>query len=93
MFNVRVEFESVPIRHIAAQCPSCSKWFKGWDIVNGKPFDVLRYEHDIDWATFTCPVCKTEFGGLQNSDKANIKEVGSAEECYNDCLQKKEIWE
>lgn len=93
MFNVRVEFESTPIRHIAVQCPSCNKWFKGQDIVKGKAFEALRYEHDINWAEFACPVCETEFGGLHNSDKPVVKEVGSSEECYKNCLNRKEVWE
>ena len=58
MFNVRVEYESTPIRHIAVQCPKCGKWFHGWDIVKGeRAFDVLRYAHDINWTEFECPVC------------------------------------
>lgn len=93
MFNVRVEYESTPIRHIAVQCPECGKWFYGWDVVKGEnAFDVLRYAHDIDWAEFKCPVCEKEFGGRQHNDKANIKEVGHPE-VYKDCLQRKEVWE
>ena len=43
MFNVRVEYESTPIRHIAVQCPKCGKWFKGWDIVQDEmPIDVIE---------------------------------------------------
>ena len=93
MFNVKVEYESTPIRHIAVQCPKCNKWFHGWDIVKGeRAFDVLRYAHDINWAEFECPVCGEEFGGLQH--KANIKEVGHPE-VYDGCLERKEIvtWE
>lgn len=93
MFNVRVEYESTPIRHIAVQCPKCEKWFYGWDIVKEeRAFDVLRYKHDINWTEFKCPVCKEEFGGIQNNDKANIKEVGHPE-VYDGCLQRKEVWE
>ena len=93
MFNVRVEYESTPIRHIAVQCPECNKWFHGWDIVKGeRAFDVLRYEHDINWAEFECPVCGKEFGGLQHADKPNIKEV-EYPEVYEDCLTKKETWQ
>ena len=91
--QVRVEFDPAPIRHIAVQCPECEKWFHGWDIVNGKQFDDLRWGYEISWATFTCPVCGAEFGGLQNKEEINIQEVGSAEECYKDCLKKREIWE
>ena len=92
--NVRVELESTPIRHIAVQCPHCNKWFCGWDIVKGgRAFDILRYADDINWVEFECPVCREEFGGVQHREKVNIQEVGSSEECYADCLKKKEVWE
>jgi predicted RNA-binding Zn-ribbon protein involved in translation (DUF1610 family) len=91
MFNVKVEYESTPIRHIAVQCPVCGKWFNGRDIVKGEqPFDVLRYSHDINWAEFKCPVCGEEFGGLQHNDNANIKEV-EYPEVYDGCLEKKKL--
>ena len=92
MFNVRVEYDNIPIRHIAVQCPKCNKWFMGWDIVNGNPFEVLRFQHDINWATFTCPVCGEEFGGLQHADKPNITEAYHPE-IYDGCLERKETWE
>lgn len=93
MFNVRVEYESIPIRHIAVQCPDCGKWFCGWDIVDGKDvFDTLRYAHDINFAVFKCPICEAEFGGLQHNDKANI-EVVAHPKVYEGCLQRKETWE
>lgn len=89
--NVRVEYDSTPIRHIAVQCPECEEWFNGRDIVNGDWLDELRFEHQIYWATFTCPVCGWEFGGLHNADKANIEEV-SYPEVYDGCLERKEVW-
>lgn len=46
MFNVRVEYESTPIRHIAVQCPNCKKWFRGWEITE----DNLRYAYEINFA-------------------------------------------
>ena len=92
MFNVRVEYDTTPIRHIAVQCPKCGKWFKGWNIVKGgKTCNSLRYEHDINWTEFECPVCEAEFGGLQHNDKASIKEVDYPE-VYDGCLERKEIW-
>lgn len=89
MFNVRVEYESTPIRHIAVQCPKCNNWFNGWDIV--KNYSALRYEHQVNWAEFECPVCGKEFGGLQHNDKANIREV-EYPEVYDGCLERKETW-
>jgi len=92
MFNVRVEYELTPIRHIAVQCPKCEKWFLGWDIVKGEnPFDVLRYAYNIKYAEFECPLCGEEFGGMQHNDKPNIEEVGYPK-VYDGCLQKKEVW-
>ena len=88
MFNVRVEYESTPIRHIAVQCPNCKKWFRGWEITE----DDLRYAYEINFAVFKCPVCETEFGGLQHADKPNIEEVGHPA-VYDGCLQKKEVWQ
>lgn len=96
LFDVRVEYESAPIRNIAVQCPCCRKWFSGWDIVktNGKGiFDSLRYEDDIKWAEFECPICKREFGGVQHGDKANIEKIEYRDDVYKDCLKKREVWE
>lgn len=93
MFNVRVEYENTPIRHIAVQCPKCDNWFRGWDIVKGEEaFDVLRYAHDINWVEFECPVCGEEFDGLQYNDQVNIEEV-EYPEVYDGCLKRKEAWE
>ena len=92
--NVRVEYEPTPIRHIAVQCPHCGNWFNGWDVVwSDHPFESLRYDSDITFEEFNCPVCGKEFGGMQHREVINIQEVGSAEECYKDCLSKKEVWE
>lgn len=88
MFNVRVEYESTPIRHIAVQCPECKKWFRGWEITE----DELRYDSDIYYAVFECPVCEKAFGGIQHADKPEIKEVGHPA-IYEGCLEKKVTWQ
>ena len=90
--NIRVEYDPTPIRHIAVQCPDCKKWFYGRDIINGDWLRDLTYDYQINFATFTCPVCGKEFGGLQNVDKPKIEEV-SYPEVYEGCLTRKEIWE
>ena len=87
MFNVRVEYESTPIRHIAVQCPDCKKWFRGWEITK----DSLSYSYEIGFAKFECPICEREFGGLQHTDKPNIEEVGHPA-VYEGCLEKKVKW-
>ena len=91
--KVRVVYEPTPIRHLAVQCPKCTGWFNGWEVMRGADFRNLRYNHDIYYKVFKCPKCETEFGGIQNGEEITIKEVDSAEECYKDCLHKKEVWE
>ena len=92
--NVRVEYESTPIRHIAVQCPKCNKWFNGRDIINGDWMKDLRYSYQIFWAQFECPVCGKIFGGdeCRGFSNVHIEEV-SHPEVYKDCLQRKEVWE
>ena len=87
MFNVRVDYESTPVRHIAVQCPECKNWFGGRQIT----IDNLSYDYEIYYAEFNCPVCGKCFGGLEHADKPNIKEVGYPD-IYKECLEKKEIW-
>lgn len=88
--NVRVEYESTPIRHIAVQCPKCNKWFYGRDITR----DKLSYSYEIYYAQFECPVCGKIFGGDECRDFSNVHiEETSYPEVYKDCLQKKEVWE
>ena len=94
--KIRAVFESCPIRHIAVQCPACGKWFKGREITK----ENLYYEYEIDYAKFICPICGYEFGNnnspyCRRFDNYNfdIEEVGSADECYKDCLEKKTVWE
>lgn len=30
--QLKVEFESCPVRHLAIQCPDCNKWFHQADV-------------------------------------------------------------
>lgn len=91
--NVRVVYESTPIRHIAVQCPHCGKWFSGYDVFVGDALRDLCYDDDIDFADFKCPVCEKGFGNIVHGEKVEIKEVGDADECYKDCLRQKVTWE
>lgn len=89
--KIRVEYEPRQIRHIAVQCPSCNNWFHGYGITE----DLLRYEVDVHFAQFKCPVCFHIFGANAHSNYNSnmiIEEVGYPE-IYKDCLQKKEVWE
>lgn len=90
-FNVKVEYDMMPIRHIAVECPRCKRWFRGGQITK----DSLAEHYDIYNAKFICPLCKEEFGyDLYNDkkDTPNIEESGYPD-IYKDCLTKKEIWE
>lgn len=95
-YNVRVEYECTPIRHIAVQCPKCKKWFYGNDITEND----LEYSYQIDMAVYHCPLCNTQFGYDCGSnwnqwvgkDKPLIEEV-SYPDVYKDCLKQKVIWE
>lgn len=88
--KIRVEYEPTPIRHIAIQCPKCERWFRGRDITE----DTLLYEYDIYYSQFHCPVCGKIFGADEYSNFANvhIEETGYPD-VYQDCLQRKEVWE
>ena len=92
MFNVRVEYERVPIRHIAVQCPKCNNWFHGEEIVDDDC--QLEYSSDISYATFKCPICEKRFGGIQHAHTPNIEQVRFPL-IYEGCLQKKvtTVWE
>lgn len=83
MFKVKVEYESTPIRHIAVQCPSCEKWFYGYDITS----DNLIYDYQVNFAKFTCPICHEEFSG-----EHTVEEVGYPK-VYEECMRRKEVWE
>ena len=89
--NVRVEYESAPIRHIAVQCPKCERWFDGRDITE----DHLSFDYDIRRAQFSCPVCGHVFGGDEYRDFSNVKitECDSSAEVYKGCLKRREVWE
>lgn len=90
-FNVKVQYDMMPIRHIAVECPKCKKWFIGWQITN----DDLAEHYDIYSADFICPLCGNVFG--RYSSHNNEKWVPNIEESeypdiYKDCLRKKETW-
>lgn len=94
--NVRVEYESTPIRHIAIQCPNCKNWFYGRDVTK----DDLQFDYQIRFAQCRCPMCEINFGydpdsryyTSSNEQSVNIEET-SYPEVYKDCKLKKTIWE
>ena len=89
-FNIRVEYDATPVRHLAVQCPNCKRWFHGREISS----DEILYKHDVCFALFTCPICDEEFGFHFDGsfDDYEISEVGYPE-VYKDALEKKVTWE
>ena len=81
-FYARVEYAYKPIRHIAIQCPECKKWFYGDDISDKK----LEDEVDISFATFSCPLCKKEFGEIKHKDQVIIEEINYPD-TYKECIK------
>lgn len=86
-FNVRVEYELAPIRHIAVQCPYCHSWYRGYDITD----DHLAYGYQVSLATFLCPKCDKEFGFKTESVMGNAVEM-EYPEIYEDVLEKQVQW-
>lgn len=84
--NVKVEYESTPIRHLAIECPSCHAWFAGWDIVKGD----CSYEDDLYGAHCECPKCGHQFRITYDS---NIEQSNEFPKFYEQCLKKKVMWE
>ena len=93
--NFRIEFEPRQIRHIAVQCPYCNNWFHGYDITH----DDLIYEHEIEFAKFNCPICDRVFSVFEynNNPFAERNKIHVVDiqypEVYDDCLERKEVWE
>lgn len=88
--NVRIEYDAVPIRHIAVQCPRCGRWYAGRDITEQK----LNFSNELYHAQFICPVCGHVFGANECQGYSNVKitECVGHEEVYKDCLHRKEVW-
>ena len=89
--NVRVEYDKIPIRHIAVQCTKCGNWFAGREVTS----DGLFYEHQISRAQFFCPICQIPFGADEfgKDSGINIQECAIGTEVYKACIRRKEVWE
>lgn len=84
MKNVRVDYESTPIRHVAVECPSCNEWYAGNDISDISISD----SYHLSTAKFTCPDCNIEFKtGL---DTKYDEKMGSA--IYEGVKRKQVMW-
>ena len=83
--NVKVEYDRIPIRHMAVQCPDCKNWFASYDIVQSD----WDYEHQINGAICECPICQNSFG---ISDDSNIEESGEFPEFYDKCKKQVTTW-
>ena len=84
--NIKAEFESTPIRHLAIQCPSCNSWFVGNDILKKE----CHYDYELFGADCLCPKCGYDF---EISYKSKPDENVEFPEFYDRCLTKKEAWE
>ena len=94
--NFRVEYDSIPIRHLAVECPGCNKWFVANEIVKD---EIIRYEHEIEFARFECPICHKQFSvydpeqnAYRSLNKANIEKV-EYPVIYFGCGKTVETWE
>lgn len=90
IIKVRVEYDPIPVRHIAVQCPDCGRWYYGNDISDS----FVAYDYDIYNTQFTCPVCGKVFGDSEyrGCDDVEITEMAYPD-IYKDCYTKKEVWE
>jgi len=85
--KIKVEYESMPIRHLAIQCPECTNWFMGHDICENN----ITLNYDLYGAYCACPKCDERFQiDIQN---AEVDDSASFPEFYKQCLRKKETWE
>lgn len=84
--NIKVEYESTPIRHLAVQCPKCDNWFLGFDIIKND----CRYEHELLGSECECPKCGNKF---RIDYKSYVEESGDFPEFYDKCLRQKITWE
>lgn len=84
--NMKVEYESTPIRHLAVQCPDCNSWFFGHDIIKGE----CLYKYQLQGAECQCPKCGSKF---KVDYESNIEESGEFPEFYDKCLRQKTTWE
>lgn len=84
--NIKVEFESVPIRHLAIQCPNCNSWFMGHDILKRE----CNYKHELYGTECHCPKCDYDFVISYGS---KFDETAEFPEFYGNCLTQKVSWE
>jgi C4-type Zn-finger protein len=92
VINMRVEYETRPVRKFSVQCPSCNNWFKGNEIADR----WVTNEIDLSFAKFTCPVCDTEFSAYTSdpnpfhpNKKLHIIETDDTD---SGCLTKQVTW-
>ena len=87
--NVRVKYGIRPIEHISVQCPNCLRWFDGNEIIDD---DVIKYESQMEYVDYICPVCGKIFGGYGDDENLNIMDCKDESEVYNGCMHKKVVW-
>lgn len=83
--KIKVEYGSIPIRHLAIQCPSCESWFMGDDIT----ISHCSYKHDLNFEQCSCPKCGFQFG-IHSDDAEESDEFPGF---YDKCVKRKIVWE
>ena len=84
--NVKVEYEDIPIRHCAIQCPGCHRWFSRFDIC----VSDIAYVSDFNGFTkCKCPVCNEEF----DLRDVTIDENVDFPEFYDKCAKREVRWD
>jgi hypothetical protein len=85
--QLKVEFGSRPVNHLAIQCPTCNKWFNQKYIVSTA---LISTDSDIDeFAKCECPACgcKFDLGNVECDENVEFPEF------YNNCAARKVVWE
>lgn len=84
--KIKAEFDLIPVRHLAIQCPNCKNWFVGNDIL----YNEVMYEYEIKGNSFNCPTCGAY---IIISDDSEIEEDVDFPKFYDNCKKKKTVWE
>lgn len=81
--NIKIEYESTPIRSIAIECPECKNWFYGSDICK----ENVSFDYQLYNISCQCPKCNHLF-----TPDPEIQECSSSFEVYENTLKKEVKW-
>lgn len=83
--KIKASFYMRPIRHMSIGCPYCQNWFRKNDILT----DDVDYKEEIIGVKCHCPVCDLDFKIGIDSEIRDL----SDSDVYENCLEKKIVWE